>query len=264
VSGGVTRRGRIVLATLIAAVCFAGCGGGDSTSSSPATTVAEAPTGTPTTTAVAPGGSRGDRAAAERAVLRQDDLPGWTAKPHEEQPDDPDVEGQLAACMGVEPAMLKTDNASTVHSPDFESPRSGNFEAQNSVSLLETAALATERLAVLQRSETAGCLSTAMSEIMTRTIQNPRSGNAPPPGLTVGQVSSQVTPFPVLGDGTVAFAVEIPLEAEGQQTTIYGELVFAVKGRAATQFTLLGYGEPFPAEEAERLATTVVDRLPAS
>lgn len=238
---------------------MAGCGGGNKGASGAPTTAVESATGA----FGGKGGAVDDRRRAEKALLVVEDFPpNWTSTPHSESTEEPDLERRLAECMRVEPALVG-QTASSIDSPDFHLP-GARLQVQSSVGLADTVDQARERLAVFERPEMRECLNATVSEAIRRGTEAPDPEDEPPDGAVLGAVTTERVPFPTVGDGTVAYRVTMPVEVAGEQAPVYADLVVAIRGRGGVRLSFLSLGAPFPADVAEKLARTAVDRLPPS
>jgi hypothetical protein len=231
---------------LVASAC--GGGGGTSTTAKSTTTTAQ--------------DISADTAAAAAAVLQLADLPtGWEGTPHTEDDSGPDINGELADCVGVSRTLLTTtDNPTNADSPDFSEAESG-ATAQNSIGFVSTVAKARQALAVFARTELPDCLATVMEKTLADQLANPDPGEPPATGLTFGTISVKRMSFPNVADETSALRVTIPISVETTTIEQYMDFVVMRVGRAGVTLTLAQAMTPFDSALAERLARAVVARL---
>lgn len=204
-----------------------------------------------------------DHARAEAAVLRLSDLPpGWAAAPHTRSPGVPGLGRRLAGCLGVNVALLNESDPTTADSPDFGKANGG--EISNSVGYVATVGRAHQVIAVLLSPKMASCLNSALSAFLTFRLSHPASpSQSVPAGIGLGASTTTRLPFPPTGDATVAYRFSVPIEGAGSPLTVYGDLVFAAKGRAGTVLSVESQGAPPDRSLEQRLVSTVVTRLTA-
>lgn len=202
-----------------------------------------------------------DHARAEAALLRLSDLPaGWTARPHATSPTVPGLDRRLAGCLGVSVALLNQNDPTTADSPDFSNANGG--EISNSVGYEATVGRARQVIGVLRSPKMAPCLNSALKQFLTFSLSHPASpSQAVPPGISLGAATTNRLPFPTTGDATVAYRFDVPIEGAGSPLTVYGDFVFAAKGRAGTVLTAESQGAPPDRALEQRLVSTVVSRL---
>jgi hypothetical protein len=202
-----------------------------------------------------------DHARAEAAVLRLSDLPaGWTAGPHTKSPSVPGLDKRLAACLGVGVALLNENNPTTADSPDFSDVNGG--EITNSVGYEATAGRAHQVTAVLRSPKMGPCLNSALRSFLSFSLSHPATpSQSVPAGIGLGASTITLLPFPNTADATVAYRFAVPIEGAGSPLTVYGDFVFAVKGRAGTVLTVEGQGAPPDRSLEQKLLSTVVSRL---
>ncbi|HET6810311.1 MAG TPA: hypothetical protein VFH50_04810 [Acidimicrobiales bacterium] len=217
--------------------------------------------GDSSTTSTAAARVAADHARAQAAVLRLSDLPaGWTATPHRASPSVPGLDKRLAACLGVSVGLLNGNDPTNADSPDFSNANGG--EISNSVGYEVTVGRARRVTAVLQSPKMAPCLNSALRTFLTSSLSHPATpSQSVPTGIGLGDSTTTRLSFPTSGDATVAYRFEVPIEGAGSPLTVYGDFVFAAKGRAGTVLTVESQAAPPDRTLEQKLVSTVVDRL---
>ena len=194
-------------------------------------------------------------------MLRSADLPaGWSATEHVSSPDVPGVDESLARCLGVSVGLLDPNDPSKADSPDF-SAANGSAIA-NSVGYEATVGRAQRLAAVLRSPKMAPCLNSAIKTYLAFRLTHPSSpSQSVPAGISLGQPTTTRLPFPTTGDSTVAYRFVVPVEGAGSPLDVYGDFVFAAKGRAGTVLSVESQGAPPDAALEQRLVATVVARI---
>lgn len=203
-----------------------------------------------------------DRATAAAAILRLTDFPaGWEQAPHLESRSGPDVNGELADCVGVSRRVLTTsDNPTDVDSPDF-GETAGDATVQSSVGFAATVAKAKQAMSVFGRAKLPDCLAAAMQKRLDYSLTHPPTGQTIPTGLSFGELTVSRLSFANSADETAALRVTVPIVVSAGTVNQYMDLVVLRSGRAAATFTLSRADAPFDSALAERLAIAVADRL---
>ncbi|HEX5268463.1 MAG TPA: hypothetical protein VFW24_16970 [Acidimicrobiales bacterium] len=202
-----------------------------------------------------------DHARAVAAVLRASDLPaGWTATPHTSGPSVPGLDKALADCLGVNVGILNGNDPTTADSPDFGNGNGG--EIANSVGYQPTVGRAHQLSALLQSAKMAPCLNSSIKTFLDYRLSHPASpSQSVPAGIRLGRPTTTRLSFPPTGDVTVAYRFVVPIEGAGTPISVYGDFVFAARGRAGAVLTVESQGAaPDPALE-QRLVRTVASRL---
>lgn len=203
-----------------------------------------------------------DKAAAAAAILRLTDFPGgWQEAAHGESTSAPDVNAELADCVGVSRTILAiSDNPTNVDSPDF-GELAGDATVQSSIGYVATVAEARRAMAVFAREELPGCLATAMKRTLDFSLAHPPTGETIPAGLSFGELAVSRLSFTNVADDTLALRVTVPMVVSAGTVNQYLDMVVLRIGRAAATLSLSRTGSPFDATLAEHLAGTVADRL---
>ena len=230
----------LVAGALVIALATAACSDGDGDAGPTTSDAAEA-----TTTVAEVVDPVADAARAEEIVLKQSDLPeGWTAVPDPEGSDEESrrLEDSFAQCLGVEPPAEQ---------PSAESPEyvSGTLtQVSAAVELAPSAAVARAALARLESPKALECVARQFDASQADS------------GLDFAPSRAQALDFPELGDGTAAIRITTLLTNEGQQITIYADIVSVIKGRVELTLYFLKGFQPFPRELADSLARRLVAR----
>jgi hypothetical protein len=206
---------------------------------------------------------------ARAALLQLDDLPAsWDSKPRSPSTSDtPEAKAgiaQFAACLHVDPAFLDTDSQralATAKTDKFSDTR--NLDVEQSVTINESAAQASEGLPALAQPEAKGCFKTFIGAAAQYGLEHPSDGSSAPEGVTIGTIEADTVIFHGVPDGTIAWRATIPLELNGVlRAKVVSDFVIAVKGRADTALSFNNLGQPFPPELEDRLVKTAIGRLP--
>jgi hypothetical protein len=257
-------KGRVIGTCVAVLLAVAACGGSSSTkapaaagsgSTSVTTTVST------TSTTGAPQDVVTDKALAQAAALKLSDLPaGWTSQQHTNSPDVPSVDTQLAKCLGVSVDKLNQNGPADADSPDFSD--ANNNSITNSLGYTPSAAAAKGDLATFGDPRVPGCLTTALGIYLKNQAAHPaKSSDTLPPGVTFGTAAVAPMSFPTIGDGSVAYRVNVPVSVTSSTITVYVDLIVATKGRAGVEMDFTAIGTPFPADQEQRLISVVVGRL---
>lgn len=223
---------------MVCSALVVGCGGGGSGGSEAQTVIEDA-----------------DQRQAEDALLTLEDFPsGWTAPGDDDGEDGEDV--SEAACFeDIQPDL--SELTVTGHA------ESGNFETDEAWVSSTASVYRTEEEAhgafeggrdALLSDELAACFGDIFAEAMAEEENDVE--------IQVGEVSASEVSVPDVGaQRSAALRVEIPLDVEGQAVSAYMEFIGLGEGRTLGSLVTFSFVEPFPADETERLAGIVADRL---
>lgn len=253
------RRIGLISCALASSALLAACGGSSSggDSGSPSTTA-------PTTSSSS--GSTFDKAAATQAatdaLLTLDDLPdGWTSKPSDNS-DDKQLDANLANCLGV-PVDSFGDpgaNGADADTPDFSPP--GNSEATVSETVDVAASdLIDQRFSIVKSSKLPDCFDSVMGEYLKAQLaKDPSTRTA-----TLGTPTTKALDFAKVGEETVAYGVTIPFEIQGQQASVYIDLVF-IRSSDTTGIEMFYSNvlSPVDQDQAESIAQTAFSKVSAA
>ena len=196
-----------------------------------------------------------DQRQAEAALLTQADFPsGWTESADDDSEDGEDV--SEAPCFeDIQPDL--SELTVTGHA------ESGNFETDDAWVSSTTSVYRTEEEAqeafdggrdVLQSDDLAACFGDVFAEAMAAEENDVE--------IEVGEASTSEVTLPDVGaQQSAALRVEIPLDVEGQAASAYVEFIGLEEGRTIGSLLTFSFVTPFPAEETERLAGIMADRL---
>ena len=221
-----------------------GCG--DDEESSSGTTVA------PTTTTLSQ--IQLDEQKAQRVVLTEADLPGYTIDPPD--PDDeitPEDLAALNACGNNDPLFVQLDKDDDPRGATSASFSKGDtITAGSSVTFGENEDQAKATMTAVSAASYPTCLSRALTAQLRRN-----------PGFTNVTVSTTKLPALTAGDQSVGYRNTARFRAGGTAVTFYADTVFIRSGRAVASVDVSSVGTPFPEAERTRLATTVAGRMAA-
>jgi hypothetical protein len=225
---------------VIVMVCsvVVGCGGGGSGGSEAQTVIEDE-----------------DQRQAEEALLTLADFPsGWTESEDDDSEDGEDV--SEAPCFeDIQPDL--SELTVTGHA------ESGNFETDDAWVSSTASVYRTEEEAreafeggrdALQSDELAACFGDVFAEAMAEEENDVE--------IEVGEASTSEVALPDVGaQRSAGLRVEIPLDVEGQAASAYMEFIGLEEGRTIGSLVTFSFLTPFPADETERLAEIVADRL---
>jgi hypothetical protein len=233
------------IAMLVAsALVLAGCGGDDETppvATAPATTVAA---GTTSVDAAA------DKAKATTLVLTSTDLPGWTAKPAQNDPADKAFDDQLAACVGrPSPSTYTTARAAS------SSFSMGPAEVSSDVDIVRAVEDFNADVAAVRGPKYAPCVRNGLTKLLQRQL---------PPGTAVQ--AATVTRLPIGGFGVFSarFRATIKLLIQGQPAVVYQDAILLGKGRVELSASFTNLGRPFNPALEQALVAKLGARLQAA
>jgi hypothetical protein len=229
---------RLVAAVLVCSALVVGCGGGGSGGSEAQTVIEEA-----------------DQRQAEDALLTMEDFPsGWTAAADGDGEDGEDV--SEAACFeDIQPDLSELTVTGHAESGNFETDQAW---VSSTASVYRTEEEAQEAFEggrdVLLSDELAACFGDVFAEAMAEEENDVE--------IEVGEVSASEVSVPDVGaQRSAAVRVEIPLDVEGQLASAFVELIGLGEGRTIGSLLTVSFLTPFPADETERLAGLMADRL---
>jgi hypothetical protein len=236
-------------------------------STAPASTAPASLPATPSTTTPSPPGPQdlaADKAAAGAASLKPADFPsGWTSTPHVDS-NAPSIDGEVAACLGVSQQELEHNGPTDAYSADFSDPNANT--ASSSVGYTADAASAAKEFAIVAGPKMRICLTPALSAVVKFAATHPASPSETlPSGVTVGLPEVVQLPFPMFGDETVAYRVNVPINASNGgkplSTVLYFDIVTLTKGRATASLYFQAAQTPLPTDEEAHFVGLVVGRL---
>jgi hypothetical protein len=245
---------RVKARVFLAVVCVLLAGCGSSHKAAKAGTPTSSSTSTTTNAA-----SAADKQAAEVAALKLSDFPsGWTSTPHKDDPGSKTVGDELAKCLKIKSLDLSQDKGVSADSPGFSSPDSQ--EVQNTVAIAPRAQQVAAVMDVLAQSNAPDCLRAAFEKGFQENLK--ASGTTLPKGTTIGKLSVSPESFGSLGDRMVAYRVEVPVQANGVNVSVFADFVFVQRGRAFVVLEAADEVTPFPTSMSESLVRKVLTRLP--
>jgi hypothetical protein len=223
------------IAMLVAsALVLAGCGGDDETppvATAPATTAA----------AITAVDAAADKAKATTLVLTSTDLPGWTAKPAQNDPADKAFDDQLAACVGrPSPSTYTTARAAS------SSFSMGPAEVSSDVDIVRTVEDFNADVAAVRGAKYAPCVRNGLTKLLQRQL---------PPGTAVRSATVARLPIGGFGVFSARFRASIKLLIQGQPAIVYQDAILLGKGRVELSASFTNLGRPFnPALEQALVA----------
>jgi hypothetical protein len=203
-----------------------------------------------------------DRQIELAAALRLSDLPaGWASEDDTDEPQDDDLDRELAQCMGMPTSFM--DDGSDGEQPSFASPN-GQF-VTGGASLAPARAEVTLMFDVVERPRMLGCLEDLMQQSIDRQFE--AEGGTGAGSIHIGPVTARHLDYGRLGDRAVVFRIAIPVSVEGLLGTsmvMTADLVFVQRGRAVVMVMAMGEDAPVPQSLVVDLVGKIGSRLPAS
>jgi hypothetical protein len=228
-------------ATAGALVLLAACSssGSSGTKESTKPTASPSPTVTPAT-----------KAQLSKIVLQATDMPGWKGSPAD--PDNNDNSGSdLAACVGAK--NTDPDEVATSESDDFTL---GDVTVSSSASSYKSQSDLDNDVAVLKSPKLESCFEREFKTEVATSV---------PSGTTLGALSVKFTPGPGSGPANVAGtgSVAVPVTANGQQITVYTDIVFITGPLIEAEVDVESDGAPVPAQVLQAAVKAVATRAAA-
>lgn len=177
-----------------------------------------------------------DQAIADDAVLKEGDLPEWTASPPDDDETDDDEFETPAECQAIEEEFGElddlfgsdVDDAANATSPDFE------FESETSVRFLSNEVSVgpdTEEadmfFDIMQSDDIAACLESVFAEEMTNDDEP----------MTVSGLEIDIAD---IGDRAAVFSMTVSTEVDGMPFEMAFVILFVQVDRAGSMFTFGG------------------------
>jgi len=127
-----------------------------------------------------------DRAAAEAVSLKLSDFPtGWTSSPQDNNPDYPNLDNEVAKCLGVSVEELNRKGPADVDSPDFSDADSNTVSS--SVGYTPDVATARHEFSLISDPKVPGCLTPAVQKLVSYATAHPKDpSDTLPAGATFG------------------------------------------------------------------------------
>ena len=160
-----------------------------------------------------------DKATLARVVLRPTDLPpGWTATPHESDPNDPGAQAALARCTGVSDSGA--GEVAEADSPDFG--QEGATISSSATSYRSQADIDAD-VALLKNPKVSACFRQLLRTAITSSL---------PPGAKLDAVSSKITPGTGGGPSDVVGIVRatVTMTVSDVRVVVYMDMAF-ITGR---------------------------------
>jgi hypothetical protein len=232
------------IAMLVAsALVLAGCGGDDETppvATAPATTAA----------AITAVDAAADKAKATTLVLTSTDLPGWTAKPAQNDPADKAFDDQLAACVGrPSPSTYTTARAAS------SSFSMGPAEVSSDVDIVRTVEDFNADVAAVRGPKYAPCVRNGLTKLLQQQL---------PSGTAVQSATVARLPIGGFGVFSARFRASIKLLIQGQPAIVYQDAILLGKGRVELSASFTNLGRPFNPALEQALVAKLGARLQAA
>lgn len=196
-----------------------------------------------------------DQRLAENALLTLADFPsGWTA-PAEDESDDDEDGGQIDCFEDVQPDLSELTVTGHAESGNFETDSAWVSSTASVYETEDQARVAFEGgREALQSDELAACFGDAFAEGLAEEENEVE--------IEVGDVTARDASAPdTAAEQSAALHVEIPLEVDGQAASAYMEFMGLKEGRTIGSLVTFSFVEPLPADETERLAGAMAERL---
>ncbi len=190
-----------------------------------------------------------DKVKAERIVLTSADLPGFTAEPDNKS--DKSAANPLDACLKNNPLLTDDEKPRGASGTDF-SKDDGNMHVSSGAVLAETEAEARQAFSDLKGALLGQCVKDGLQASIE---------DGADPGLKVGEVSAASLSTAKVADEVVASRLTVPLEADGQELSVFVDLTILRQGRVFAGVYETASGAPFSDAERARLASLVGERM---
>jgi hypothetical protein len=180
---------------------------------------------------------------AAAAILRDADMPGYTAKPGTHDATDVRSEAQEQRCLGLPPQQFRARD----FGKEFTK---GDLEVDSSADVASSVADGKQQLAAITGSKAKGCLKQALDAIVAAS------------GGTVRSFSANLVPA-TIADADAAFAYQLSVQAafNGQAVTIAGYEVGTLVGQVEVDTQATGTAPlPLTLAQAEHLAQISTSR----
>lgn len=164
-----------------------------------------------------PARSAPDKATLARVVLRPTDLPpGWTATPHESDPNDPSAQAALARCTGV--SHTGAGQVAEADSPDFG--QDGATVSSSATSFRSQGDIDAD-VALLKNAKVATCFRQLLRSSIASSL---------PPGAKLDAVSLKITPGTGGGPSNVVgiMRATVTMTGSGVRVNVYMDMAFIV------------------------------------
>ena len=194
-----------------------------------------------------------DQRQAEDALLTLEDFPsGWTAPADD---DDGEDVSEAECFRDIQPDLSELTVTGHAESGTFDTD---NAWVSSTASVYRTEEEAREAFEggrdTLLNDELPACFGDAFAEAMAEEENDVE--------IEVGKVSANEVSVPdVAAERSAALRIEIPLEVDGQAVSAYMEFIGLEEGRAIGSLVTFSFLTPFSADETERLAGIMADRL---
>jgi hypothetical protein len=190
----------------------------------------------------------GDKAAAEKIVLKQSDFPsGWKGEPHNASPEQAATIRQLAQCLGIPDPAIHT--SADVSSPDFNMGQTTSVSSE--VRFVKTDAEAIADLAGYQSGKASDCFKQTFQALAQQRL---------PSGMTIANLTVQQLPFDTLRDGTAAYQATFTIPVAGNNVAVYVDFVVFRAGRAEVNLAGTNLGSPLDPKLEKDLAKKMAGR----
>jgi len=207
------------------------------------------------TTRLASSASTPTTAEAKADLLVIADFPaGWSKLKLTNPAAEADVDGRLAACLGV-PAAVMEENPPTVDSPQFFSKGNDDYVNER-ITIFPSTEAASAKWAAISGPRAATCWGTLAPVLRHQLVG---SGGK---GVTVGQPTVTAVDPAVYGPGTAGYTASVTVTIGKSETLeVSRSDVYVFKGRLGTQVEFGAVGAPFPPSLAGQLVGVAAGRL---
>jgi hypothetical protein len=225
-----------VVVVMACSALIVGCGGGGSGGGDAETVIDE-----------------DDQRQAEDALLTLEDFPsGWTAPADD---DDAEDVSEAECFRDIQPDLSELTVTGHAESGTFDTD---NAWVSSTASVYRDEEEAREAFeggrGTLRNDELPACFGDVFAEAMAEEENDVE--------IEVGEVSANEVSVPdVAAERSAALRIEIPLEVDGQAVSAYMEFIGLEQGRTIGSLVTFSFLTPFPADETERLAGIMADRL---
>lgn len=184
----------------------------------------------------------------EQIVLQAGDLPGWTATPYQDDPNDSQDYAELLRCTGA--PNTDGDKVAEANSSDFALDQA--TVSSNATSFRSQADVDGD-VAMVRGAKFAGCYQSLGKQQLSKGL---------PAGTVIRSVKASVTPNSVGGPANLVAtaAAVISVVADGRPLTIYSDVAFISGPKIEAEVDFENVGSRVPAALRNKLVQAVAAR----
>jgi hypothetical protein len=218
-------------------------------SGSPSPQSSAPPTRSPESPSAAASGASGPSAVADAINVKSPDMPGFTATPHQETPTDRQNSERLARCAGATPP---SQALADIYSPDFSNGTATAGQLVSSdVTVMPSRREVVRDIAAISSGRAERCFRRLAGPLLAREL-----GSVKISGIRIERIPTSAPGT----DGTFGFRTTVTITRAGQSLTLFSDLQGFAVGSLEISLSTFGSGQPFPANDEQRLFSLLVER----